>query len=76
MASLEYLEKNHSVILFDCISRAIYLGDDFADELKEIKRNIKPNKNLFGALTLGEIANNGNEYIIFYNKSCVIGLLC
>ncbi len=76
IASLECLEKDHSVILFNCISRAIYLGDDFVDELKEIKRNIKPNKNLFGALTLGEIANNGNEYIIFYNKSCVIGLLC
>lgn len=64
------------VILFSCISRAIYLSDDFEKELKEIKRNIPLNKNLFGALTLGEIANNGNEYIVFYNKSCVIGLLC
>lgn len=76
MKSLDCLENNDSVILFDCISRAIYLGDNFVEELKEIKRNIKSNKNLFGALTLGEIANNGNEYIIFYNKSCVIGLLC
>lgn len=77
--ALSYLEtptQPHSVILFDCISRAIYLGDDFDKELKEIKKNITPNKNLFGALTLGEIANNGNEYIVFYNKSCVIGLLC
>lgn len=77
--ALSYLEsptQPHSIILFDCISRAIYLGDNFDKELKEIKKNITPNKNLFGALTLGEIANNGNEYIVFYNKSCVIGLLC
>lgn len=66
----------HGVILFDCISRAIFLGDDFNQELGEIKKYMNPNKNLFGALTLGEIANNGDEYIIFYNKTCVIGLLC
>lgn len=73
---LNEIEEENSVVLFDCISRAIYLGDDFIEELKEIKKNMNSNKTLFGALTLGEIINNGNEYIVFYNKSCVIGLLC
>ena len=76
LSNLNNENDEHSVILFDCISRAIFLGDNFNEELEEIKKYMKPNKNLFGALTLGEIANNGDEYIIFYNKTCVIGLLC
>lgn len=76
MDKLEDQDEEYSVILFDCISRCISLGDKFVDELVEIKKYIKPSKNLFGALTLGEIANNGNEYITFYNKTCVIGVLC
>ena len=67
--------KPKNVILFDCISRCIFLEDDFKKELNEIKKNM-PQNNLFGALTLGEIANNGNEYINFYNKTCVVGVLC
>ncbi len=65
----------NNVMIFDCISRSIYLEDEFDKELEEIRKKI-PNKNLFGALTLGEIANNGNEYINFYNKTCVVGILC
>lgn len=76
MNNLECGDQDYNVILFDCISRSISLGDKFVNELVEIKKSIKPTKNLFGALTLGEIANNGNEYITFYNKTCVIGVLC
>lgn len=64
-----------SIILFDCISRSIFLEEQFKEELSEIKKHI-PTKELFGALTLGEIANNGDEYINFYNKTCVLGILC
>lgn len=70
------LEENHNVFLFDCISRSIFLGDKFNEELEQMKNNMKSGSTLFGALTLGEIANNGNEYIAFYNKSCVVGSLC
>lgn len=69
-------EDINNVILFDCISRSIFLEDDFKKELAEIRENIPSNNTLFGALTLGEIANNGNEYINFYNKTCVVGVLC
>lgn len=68
-------DKIKNILLFDCISRSIFLEDDFKKELKEIKQHI-PNNILCGALTLGEIANNGNEYINFYNKTCVVGVLC
>ena len=76
MEQLPVDNNEHSVILFDCISRSIFLGDKFVEELEQIKKHMKPSKNLFGALTLGEIANNGDEYITFYNKTCVIGVLC
>jgi hypothetical protein len=69
-------DENDNVFVFDCISRSIFLGDSFEEELKEIKKYMNPKANLYGALTLGEIANNGNEYISFYNKSCVVGVLC
>ena len=65
----------NDVMIFDCISRSIFLEEDFSKELAVVKKEIK-NKKLFGALTLGEIANNGNEYINFYNKTCVVGVLC
>ncbi len=67
--------KIKNVVLFDCISRCIFLEDDFTKELDGIKKQVD-NETLFGALTLGEIANNGNEYINFYNKTCVVGVLC
>ena len=68
-------EEIKNYLLFDCISRSIYLEDDFKKELKNINLH-RNNKPLFGALTLGEIANNGNEYINFYNKTCVLGVIC
>ncbi len=73
----ENLDKDSfETIIFSGISRSIYLGDNFNSELNEIKKSIKSDKKMFGALTLGEIANNGKEYINFYNKTCVVGLLC
>uniref|UniRef100_UPI0040479DB8 FIST C-terminal domain-containing protein n=1 Tax=Aliarcobacter sp. TaxID=2321116 RepID=UPI0040479DB8 len=70
-----YIE-NQDVVIFNCITRSIFLKDDFTKELDEIKNHMKPNSVLFGALTLGEIANNTNEYISFYNKSCIVGVFC
>lgn len=57
------------------VSQGVFLEDDFTKELDGIKKQVD-NETLFGALTLGEIANNGNEYINFYNKTCVVGVLC
>lgn len=74
--SKDLKENSFETIIFSGISRSIYLGDKFTNELDEIKRVVRSDKKMFGALTLGEIANNGKEYINFYNKTCVVGLLC
>jgi hypothetical protein len=69
-------EVNNDVkttIVIDCISRVLYLEDEFNKEIKAIKSEV-PSSTLFGALTLGEIANKGKQYIEFYNKTCVVGV--
>jgi len=55
----------------DCISRVLFLGDEFENELQAISGGDA----MIGALTLGEIANNGQDYLEFYNKTVVVGLL-
>jgi hypothetical protein len=74
--AIKDINSKSSLIVFDCISRSIYLGDKFVQELEGMKNNTMFNTKLCGALTLGEIANNGDEYITFYNKSCVVGVIC
>ncbi|QQS51156.1 MAG: FIST C-terminal domain-containing protein [Bacteroidota bacterium] len=56
-------------LFFDCISRTLFLGNDFEQELMEVKSNKVP---LIGALSIGEIANNRKEYLEFYNKTAVL----
>lgn len=61
-----------SISLFiDCVSRVLFLGDQFGDELAQVYSEGVP---LVGALTIGEIANSGREYLEFYNKTAVVGL--
>jgi len=63
---------NKTILFIDCISRVLFLEDKFNDELKAVhKKNIP----LIGALTIGEIANNRKDYLEFYNKTSVIGIL-
>ncbi len=60
------------VFFIDCISRVLFLQDEFVKELEEVNK-YGSQLPLIGALTLGEIANNGKEYLDFYNKTAVIG---
>lgn len=59
-------------LFIDCISRVLFLEDKIDDEIAQV---YDPNIPLFGALTLGEIANNGQEYLEFYNKTAVLCIL-
>lgn len=59
-----------NTFIIDCISRGLFMGEEFKDELKQLD----PMSNSFGALTLGEIANNGDEYLDVYNKTAVVGI--
>jgi len=51
-------------LVCDCISRVLYLDDDFPKEMGAI------NRDAFGPLTIGEIAAKGN-FIEFFNKTIV-----
>ena len=55
----------------DCISRVLFMQEGILEEFKQVSGDYT----LFGALTLGEIANSGQDYLEFYNKTAVLGLL-
>lgn len=58
-------------IFIDCISRVLFLEGEFQTELNAVNDDLP----MIGALTLGEIANSGDHYLEFYNKTAVVGLL-
>lgn len=64
-------------LLIDCISRVLFLGERFTEELAAVQDQLHEagasRHPLFGALTLGEIANNGGHCLEFYNKTLVLG---
>lgn len=66
------------LLLFDCISRTLFLEDDFTRELEVVKRELHKVSDASvipcGALTLGEIASYGDGYIEFFNKTMVTGV--
>ena len=55
--------------IVDCVSRALFLEQDFLEELAVIHSSGP----MLGALTIGEIANSGQDYLEFYNKTVVVG---
>lgn len=75
LAKENITHKHTTTIVIDCISRFLFLEDDFDKEISSIKASIDSQTPLWGALTLGEIANSKGEHIDFYNKTCVVGAL-
>ncbi|MBN2010017.1 FIST C-terminal domain-containing protein [candidate division KSB1 bacterium] len=63
---------NTFTLFIDCISRSLFLEKQFQAELDAVYHESTP---LIGALTIGEIANTGKEYLEFYNKTAVVGVL-
>jgi len=58
------------LFFFDCISRVLYLEDKFERELSAVKMDDTP---MIGALTIGEIANDGYGHLDYYNKTAIVG---
>jgi hypothetical protein len=59
-------------LFIDCISRVLFLGANFSEELAQAACDDIP---MVGALTLGEIANCGHDYLEFYNKTAVVAVV-
>jgi hypothetical protein len=72
LSILRAREEQESVLLFDCISRALFLGDEFYKELETIGNNLCKKDAFFGALTIGEICSNPNGQVRLLNKSTVL----
>lgn len=62
--------KDENVFIVDCISRVLFLGDDFEKELEPFE-----NCNVFGFTSIGEILSNHNTFLEYLNKTCVIGII-
>ncbi|MFO7808689.1 FIST signal transduction protein [Guyparkeria sp.] len=62
-------------LLFDCISRALFMKTHFHAEVDAIEAVVGADVPVCGALVLGEIANSGTGYLEFYNKTTVVSLL-
>ena len=69
------IEEDSAVLLIDCISRALFLKQDFTKELDKTVAAFDSKSTIFGALVLGEIANSGTGYLEFYNKTAVLARL-
>lgn len=73
-AAAQMPDGHGPAFLADCISRVLYLGDEFGDELTALQKGLG-NRPLLGMLTLGEIANGGDNCLEFYNKTVVLATL-
>jgi hypothetical protein len=69
-----HADGSPSAVVFDCISRVLFLDLEFDRELDAIQRGLGTLRHAFGALTLGEITNTHNGPINLLNKSTVIGV--
>lgn len=66
-----------NAFIIDCISRVLFLEDEFPKELNSTVQALQQKSNdipIAGALTLGEISSY-NGYLEFFNKTIVVGLL-
>jgi len=65
--------ENKFCLVADCVSRRLFLGEEFQKEL-EIVRNIISPCIPYGILSIGEIASHGEAYLELFNKTIVVGV--
>lgn len=65
--------KQNTTLLFDCISRQLYLSERVTEELSCINENIPEGQQMVGVFSLGELGNHQGGPIQLMNKSLVLG---
>lgn len=61
------------VLLFDCISRCLLMGEEFERELKAIRETIGAEVPILGSLAFGEVGSY-TDVPLFHNKTTVIAV--
>ena len=61
-----------TALVFDCISRALFLEGDFHKEVESLQRGINTNNVMIGATSLGEIGNTNRGPVELLNKSTIV----
>jgi hypothetical protein len=61
-----------TTLVIDCVSRALFLGDRFGEELEAVREEPHPQ---IGFLSLGEIGASGDDFMEFLNKTIVVASL-
>jgi len=78
-AATEATEQSHHNqhnFIVDCISRVLFLEDDFNKELEAVADALPDGTSKpFGVLSLGEIGTYGTGRVEFFNKTMVVGVL-
>lgn len=62
-------QNSSSIFVVDCISRVLFMEDDFQKELDVVTQN---DHTLNGVLSIGEIANSGSSFLDIFNKTIVV----
>jgi hypothetical protein len=68
-----YADDPHHVFMFSCISRALYLREEFSEETKKIQQSLPVAARVVGCLSLGELASSRQGPVNFLNKTVVLG---
>ena len=80
-ACISRMKKEDSfqhTLVIDCITRALFLGNDFKEELLAMQRPLpETNSETIpqGILSLGEISSDETGALEFHNKTIVVGLM-
>ncbi|OHX66102.1 FIST signal transduction protein [Flammeovirga pacifica] len=78
-ASIASQAKNPQVFMVDCISRYLFLGNDYQKEIDACTEKLKINnevKPLIGVLSLGEISSTEkNQMVEYFNKTIVVNAI-
>lgn len=68
VAQITETENNVTQLCFDCVSRVLFMEDNFEKEVSILNQYKKAN----GVLSIGEIANAGNSTLELFNKTVVV----